>query len=160
MTEQSTARLYCHMCGWTTHLATAIGCPYCGQETISREDPRNDPYWQPAPKRVQLRKALIRAQSPRERVAALLSEMGLEVWPEDIEPAGGRWRNKTCDGCDGTRWWATGTARGIADLPAGLGIMIHGYDTLTDCARRGVVLTHDWTGPHGDVVGHYDAWAA
>ena len=90
----------------------------------------------------------------RLRLAERLQALGIEIEAEDIDPAKGRWRNRTAAG-DGTRWWARGKAAGIDDLPLGYKVLINGYDTVKLCAARGVTLDLSFRG----LAGMYDAHA-
>jgi hypothetical protein len=86
-------------------------------------------------------------------LARLLEQEGIVVAPVDIDPAEGRWRNKTAG--DGTRWWARGQAMGMSGLPDGFPLDLNGYDTMTACVRRGIQLHQD----SRDGVWHYDVYA-
>lgn len=81
----------------------------------------------------------------RWRLAARLAEVGLAAAPEDLRPAQGRERSDWR--LDIHRWdgFAT-TTDGRYGLIAGATVGLSSWDTMTACARQGVVIDKDQNG--------------
>ena len=81
----------------------------------------------------------------RVRLAERLYEHGIEVDPADLVTQEGDYRKNTWDLCR----WCTYNAR-----KDGFVANVHSYDTMTECARRGITLAHDSRDMPNDFEAH------
>lgn len=79
----------------------------------------------------------------REKLAALLRHQGFEIDAYDLRWADGQNSHVTED-C--IRWDGWATACGRADcppIPPGVRVYLHSWDTMSLCARVGIVVVED-----------------
>jgi hypothetical protein len=76
----------------------------------------------------------------REKLAALLLAEGIDIDPYALRWQDGAYATAQWDCC---KWFGDGKSVGRADRPDGFSVHVSSWDTMTECARYGIDLSHD-----------------
>lgn len=88
----------------------------------------------------------------REKLAALLLAEGIDIDPFNLMWQDGAYATAHWDCC---KWSGHGVSLGRDDCPAGISVHVSSWDTMTECARYGIELSHD----SRDLPGTYEVSA-